>query len=401
MPTSRISARVAAISESATLAVDAKAKALKAAGRPVIGFGAGEPDFPTPGYIVAAAQEAAANPRFHKYTPAAGLPELRQAIADKTARDCGYRVEAAQILVTNGGKQAVYQTFAALLNEGEEAILPAPYWTTYPEAITLAGGVPVPVLTDETSGYLATIDQLEAARTPRTKLLVFVSPSNPTGAVYPREQVKAIGEWAATHGIWVVTDEIYEHLVYGSAQFSSIPVETPSVADNTVVLNGVAKTYAMTGWRVGWMIGPKDVIKAAANLQSHATSNVANVSQAAALAAVTGDLTATEEMRKAFDRRRQTITRMLNDIPGVVCPEPKGAFYAYPSVKGVLGKELRGRRPQTSAELAGVILDEAEVAVVPGEAFGTDGYFRLSYALGDADLEEGVSRIGKLLSEAQ
>jgi aspartate/methionine/tyrosine aminotransferase len=279
--------------------------------------------------------------------------------------------------------------------------LPAPYWTTYPEAIALAGGKPVPVLTDETSGYLATVDQLEAARTDKTKLLVFVSPSNPSGGVYPPEQVKAIGEWADEHGIWVVTDEIYEHLVYGDAQFSSIPVQTPEIADRTVVLNGVAKTYAMTGWRVGWMIGPKDVIKAATNLQSHATSNVANVSQVAALAAVSGDLSAVEEMRRAFDRRRQTIVRMLNEIPGVICPVPEGAFYAYPSVKGVLGKEIQGHRPQTSAELAAVILEHAEVAVVPGEAFGTQGYFRLSYAMSDADLEEGVTRIGKLLADAK
>jgi aspartate aminotransferase len=400
MPTTRISARVSAISESATLAVDAKAKALKAAGRPVIGFGAGEPDFPTPSYIVEAAQRAAADPKMHKYTPAAGLPELRSAIAAKTLRDSGYQVTADQVLVTNGGKQAVYQTFAALLNPGDEALLPAPYWTTYPEAIALAGGVPVVVPTDESTGYLASVEQLEAARTPRTKLLVFVSPSNPTGAVYPPEQVKAIGEWAAAKGIWVVTDEIYEHLVYGDATFSSIPVQAPEIADRCVVLNGVAKTYAMTGWRVGWMIGPKDVIKAAANYQSHATSNVANVSQMAALAAVSGDLSAVAEMRAAFDRRRKTIVRMLNEIPGVECPEPLGAFYAYPSVKGVLGKEIRGKRPQTSAELAALILEEAEVAVVPGEAFGTDGYFRLSYAMSDADLEEGVSRIGKLLSEA-
>jgi aspartate/methionine/tyrosine aminotransferase len=401
MPTTRISARVSAISESATLAVDAKAKALKAAGRPVIGFGVGEPDFPTPGYIVEAAQKAAAEPRFHKYTPAAGLPELRQAIADKTARDSGLTVTADQVLVTNGGKHAVYEAFATLLDDGDEALLPAPYWTTYPEAIALAGGVPVQVDTDETSGYLASIADLEAARTERTKLLVFVSPSNPTGAVYPPDQVKAIGEWAAANGIWVVTDEIYEHLVYGDAEFSSIPVQAPEISDRCVVLNGVAKTYAMTGWRVGWMIGPKDVIKAAANLQSHATSNVANVSQAAALAAVSGDLSAVAAMRDAFDRRRKTIVRMLNEIPGVVCPEPLGAFYAYPSVKDVLGKEIAGRRPQTSAELAGLILDEAEVAVVPGEAFGTQGYFRLSYALGDADLEEGVARIGKLLAEAR
>jgi len=294
----------------------------------------------------------------------------------------------------------VYQTFAALLNPGDEALLPAPYWTTYPEAIALAGGVPVVVPTDESTGYLASVEQLEAACTARTKLLVFVSPSNPTGAVYPPAQVKAIGEWAAAKGIWVVTDEIYEHLVYGDAKFSSIPVQAPEIADRCVVLNGVAKTYAMTGWRVGWMIGPKDVIKAAGNYQSHATSNVANVSQMAALAAVSGDLSAVAEMREAFDRRRKTIVRMLNEIPGVECPEPMGAFYAYPSVKGVLGKEIRGKRPQTSAELAALILEEAEVAVVPGEAFGTDGYFRLSYAMSDADLEEGVSRIGKLLSEA-
>jgi aspartate/methionine/tyrosine aminotransferase len=392
---------VSAISESATLAVDTKAKALKAAGRPVIGFGAGEPDFPTPGYIVEAACKAAAEPRFHKYTPAAGLPELRQAIADKTARDSGYRVEPSQVLVTNGGKQAVYQTFAALLDDGDEALLPTPYWTTYPESIALAGGVTVPVPTDESTGYLASVEALDAACTERTKLLVFVSPSNPTGAVYPPEQVKAIAEWAAAKGIWVVTDEIYEHLVYGGAKFSSIPVQAPEIADRCVVLNGVAKTYAMTGWRVGWMIGPKDVIKAAANLQSHATSNVANVSQAAALTAVSGDLSAVRAMREAFDRRRKTIVRMLNEIPGVVCPEPLGAFYAYPSVAGVLGKEVAGKRPESSAELANLVLDEAEVAVVPGEAFGSSGYFRLSYALSDADLEEGITRIGKLLAQAR
>jgi aspartate/methionine/tyrosine aminotransferase len=392
---------VSAISESATLAVDAKAKALKAAGRPVIGFGAGEPDFPTPGYIVEAAQKAAAEPRFHKYTPAAGLPELRQAIADKTARDSGYRVEASQVLVTNGGKQAVYEAFATLLDQGDEALLPTPYWTTYPEAIALAGGVPVLVPANENSGYLTSVEDLDAACTEHTKLLVFVSPSNPTGAVYSPEQVKAIGEWAAAKGIWVVTDEIYEHLVYGDARFSSIPVQVPEIADRCVVLNGVAKTYAMTGWRVGWMIGPKDVIKAAANLHSHTTANVANVSQAAALTAVSGDLTAVARMREAFDRRRNTIVRLLNEIDGVVCPEPLGAFYAYPSVKGALGKEIAGRRPRSSSELANLILDEAEVAVVPGEAFGTPGYFRLSYALGDADLEEGVARIGKLLAEAR
>jgi aspartate aminotransferase len=400
-PHPRISARVSAIAESATLAVDTKAKALRAAGRPVIGFGAGEPDFPTPGYIVEAAQRACAVPRFHKYTPAAGLPELREAVAAKTARDSGYQVSAGQVLITNGGKQAVYEAFATLLDPGDEVLLPTPYWTTYPEAIALAGGVPVPVMTDERSGYRASAADLEAACTSRTKLLVFVSPSNPTGAVYPPGQVAEIGRWAAERGLWVATDEIYEHLVYGHARFSSIPVAAPEIADRCVVLNGVAKTYAMTGWRVGWMIGPPDVIKAAANLQSHATSNVCNVAQAAALAAVTGDLSAVAEMRAAFDRRRLAMTTMLNDIPGVICPLPEGAFYCYPSVKGVLGKELAGRKPSSSAELAEVILDHADVAVVPGEAFGTPGYFRLSCALGDADLEEGITRLGKLLAQAR
>ena len=394
----RISHRISSIAESATLAVDAKAKALKAEGRPVIGFGAGEPDFPTPDYIVEAAAAATHDPANHRYTPAGGLPDLRQAIADKTRRDSGFEVEAAQVLVTNGGKQAVYQTFATLLDPGDEALLPAPYWTTYPEAIRLAGATPVDVVADETQDYQVTVDQLEAARTERTKVLVFCSPSNPTGTVYSPERVREIGRWAHEHGIWVVTDEIYEHLVYGGATFSSVPVEVPELADTCVVLNGVAKTYAMTGWRVGWMIGPTDVIKAATNLQSHSTSNVANVSQRAAIAAVSGDLSAVEEMKTAFDRRRQTIVKMLNEVDGFVCPEPQGAFYAYPSVKGVLGRNIGGATPATSVELAEVILEQAEVAVVPGEAFGTPGYLRMSYALGDDDLAEGVGRIQRLLN---
>ncbi len=388
------------ISESATLAVDAKAKALKAAGRPVIGFGAGEPDFPTPDYVVDAAAAACRDTRNHRYTPAGGLPELKSAIAEKTLRDSGYEIEPAQVLVTNGGKQAIYESFAAVLDPGDEVIVPAPYWTTYPESIRLAGGVPVPVVADETTGYLVDVEQLEAARTERTKMVVFVSPSNPTGAVYPRAQVEAIGKWAVEHGLWVMTDEIYEHLVYGDAVFTSLPAVVPGLRDKCVVVNGVAKTYAMTGWRVGWVVGPKDVVKAATNLQSHATSNVSNVAQVAAVAALSGGLDAVAAMRAAFDRRRRTIVRMLNEIDGVVCPEPEGAFYAYPSVKGVLGKEIRGRRPASSVELAELILEEAEVAVVPGEAFGTPGYLRLSYALGDEDLAEGVSRMQKLLGEA-
>ena len=398
-PESRIAARIAAITESATLAVDAKAKALQAAGDDVIGFGAGEPDFPTPGYIVEAAVAAAKEVRNHRYTPAAGLPELRQAIADKTKRDSGYDVAASQVLVTNGGKHAVYNAILTIVDEGDEVLLPAPYWTTYPEPIRLAGGVPVVLPSDVTSGFKVTVDQLEAARTPRTKALVFVSPSNPSGAVYSPEQVAEIGRWAAEHGIWVLTDEIYEHLTYDDAEFVSMPVVVPEVAERCIVLNGVAKTYAMTGWRVGWMIGPDDVIKAATNLQSHSTSNVANVSQRAALAAVTGDLSAVAEMRAAFDRRRTRMHQLLSGIDGVECLLPEGAFYAYPSFEGVLGREVGGTKVTDTLQLASVILEQAKVAIVPGEAFGTPGYARLSFALGDDDLGTGVQRIAELLAK--
>lgn len=396
----RVSARVGAIAESATLAVDAKAKAKKAAGEDVVGFGAGEPDFPTPEAIVQSAVDACRDPRNHRYTPAAGLPELREAIAAKTLRDSGWAVDPAQVLVTNGGKQAVYEAFATLLDPGDEVLLPAPYWTTYPEAIALAGGVPVPVVTDESQGYRVTVEQLEAARTPRTKVLLWCSPSNPTGAVASPEEVEAVGRWALEHGLWVVADEIYEHLVYGDARHVSMPVAVPELADTCVVLNGVAKTYAMTGWRVGWLVGPRDVVAAATNLQSHLSSNVSNVAQRAALTAVAGDLTAVAQMREAFDRRRRTMVRLLNQIPGVTCPEPEGAFYAYPSVRALLGTTLRGRTVTSSAVLAEIVLDEAGVAVVPGEAFGTPGYVRLSYALGDADLEKGLTRLAALLAEA-
>jgi aspartate/methionine/tyrosine aminotransferase len=396
---SRISARVAAIAESATLAVDAKAKALKAAGRPVIGFGAGEPDFPTPDYIVNAAIEAASKVPNHRYTPTPGLPELREAIAVKTKRDSNYEVSPDQVLVTNGGKQAVYQAFATIVDKGDEVILPAPYWTTYPEAIKLAGGVPVEVFADETQNYLVTVEQLEAVRTDKTKALLFCSPSNPTGSVYSEAQTKAIGEWALKHGIWVITDEIYEHLVYDEVKATSICVAVPQLADTCIVLNGLAKTYAMTGWRVGWMIGPKDVIKAATNLQSHLTSNVNNIAQRAAITALSSDLSAVHEMGKAFNRRRKLIVQLLNEIPGFDCPMPQGAFYAYPSVKGALGKSYRGKSVSTSSELASLILDEVEVAAVPGEAFGPSGYLRFSYATSDEDIKEGIARIKKLLSE--
>jgi aspartate/methionine/tyrosine aminotransferase len=394
----RISPRVAAIAESATLAVDAKAKALKAAGEPVIGFGAGEPDFPTPEPIVEAAVAACREVANHRYSPTPGLPELRAAIAAKTLRDSGYEVEASQVLVTAGGKHAVYTAFQTIVADGDEVILPAPYWTTYPEAIILAGGVPVEVATTDAQGFRVTVEQLEAARTERTKAIVFVSPSNPTGAVYPPEEVEAIGRWAVEHGIWVITDEIYEHLVFGEHRFTSMPALVPELADTCIVLNGVAKTYAMTGWRVGWMIGPKDVIAAATNLQSQSTSNISNVAQRAALAAVAGPLDAVLEMRVAFERRGRTMHRMLSEIPGVRCLEPEGAFYCFPSFEGVLGRTLAGREITSTLELAEVLLDEAKVAIVPGEAFGAPGYARLSFALADADLEEGVARIAAFLA---
>jgi aspartate/methionine/tyrosine aminotransferase len=396
---SRISARIAAIAESATLAVDGKAKALKAAGRPVIGFGAGEPDFPTPDYIVEAAAAATKVVANHRYTPTPGLPELRQAIVDKTKRDSHYDITVDQVLVTNGGKQAVYQAFASIVDPGDEVLLPSPFWTTYPEAIKLAGGKSVEVFADETQNYLVTVEQLEAARTPKTKVLLFCSPSNPTGSVYTPEQSKAIGEWALKNNIWVICDEIYEHLLYDGATAPSLPVLVPGLAETCIILNGVAKTYAMTGWRVGWMVGPKDVIKAATNLQSHLTSNVSNVSQRAAIAALTGNLDAVHKMGEAFNRRRTLIVRLLNEIPGFECPTPQGAFYVYPSVKGVLGKTIRGKVANTSAELATIILDEVEVAAVPGEAFGPSGYLRFSYATSDEDIVEGIGRIKKLLTE--
>jgi aspartate aminotransferase len=395
----RISTRVAGIAESATLAVDAKAKALKAHGEDVIGFGAGEPDFLTPAHIVDAAIAAAHDPKNHRYTPAAGLPELREAIAEKTKRDSGLQgVGAANVIVTNGGKHAVYNAFATLLDPGDEVLLPAPYWTTYPEAITLAGGTPVVVSADEETHFKVTVDQVEAARTPRTKVLLFVSPSNPTGAVYTPEETTAIGRWALEHGVWVVTDEIYEHLTYGPHVFSSMPVLVPELADTCVVLNGVAKTYAMTGWRVGWMVGPRDVIAAAANLQSHQTSNVCNVAQRAALAAVSGDLAAVAEMRTAFERRGTTMHRMLQAVPGVTCIEPQGAFYCYPSFEGLLGRPVgqENTTAPSSLALADLILSEAKVALVPGEAFGTPGHMRLSFALADDDLVEGITRLQKL-----
>jgi aspartate aminotransferase len=397
MAHSRISRRVGSIEESATLAIDARAKALKAAGEDVIGFGAGEPDYPTPAHIVEAAEKACAVPRFHHYTPTAGLPELRTAVADKTAGDLGMPITASQVLVTNGAKQALYNTFATLLDPGDEVLFTGPYWVTYPESIRLAGGLPVPVPTDEASGFRVTVDQLEAARTPRTKVLLFASPQNPTGAVHRRDEVEAIGRWAADNDLWVVTDEIYQLLVYGNVEFHSIVARVPDLAERSVVINGVSKTYSMTGWRVGWMVGPTDVIAAATNLQSHATSNVDNVAQAAALAGLTGPMDAAEEMRVAFDRRRKRMFELLCAIPGVSCVEPHGAFYAFPSFEGTLGRELGPRRPASTIDLAEVILEEARVAVVPGEAFGAPGYMRLSYALGDDDLEEGLNRIAKLL----
>ncbi|MBK0417591.1 pyridoxal phosphate-dependent aminotransferase [Leucobacter sp. CSA1] len=395
----RLSKKIASIAESATLKVDAKAKALQAEGRPVISYAAGEPDFPTPEHIVDAARAALDDPRNFRYTAAAGLPELREAVAAKTARDSGWEVPASQVIVTNGGKQAVYQAFQVLLDPGDEVLLPAPYWTTYPEAIQLADGKAVEVFAGADQGYKVTVDQLEAARTPRTKVLLFVSPSNPTGAVYSPEETRAIGEWAEANGLWVVADEIYQNLVYDGVKALSIVEAVPALQDRAILVNGVAKTYAMTGWRLGWMVGPADVIKGAANLQSHLTSNINNIAQRAAIAALTGPQQPIEDMRRAFDRRRRLIVEELNLVPGFNCPTPEGAFYAYVDVTGALGKAYRGVTPTTSLELADLILSEAEVAAVPGEAFGPSGYLRFSYALGDEALVEGIRRIQALLSE--
>ncbi|MBG6213983.1 MAG: pyridoxal phosphate-dependent aminotransferase [Cryobacterium sp.] len=394
----RISTRIGSIAESATLKVDGKAKALQAAGRAVISFAAGEPDFQTPEHIVEAALAAVRDPKNYRYTPAAGLPELREAIAAKTLRDSGLAISPSQVVVTNGGKQAVYQAFATLLDPGDEVIVPTPYWTTYPEAIRLAGGVQVDVFAGSDQGYLVTVEQLEAARTPRSKVLLFVSPSNPTGAVYSPEQTRAIGQWAEDNGLWVISDEIYQNLTYDGVRAVSIVEVVPALADRTILVNGVAKTYAMTGWRLGWMVGPGDAIKAAANLQSHLSSNVSNISQRAGIAALNGPQDAAEAMRVAFDRRRRLIVAELNKIPGVVTPTPQGAFYVYPDVTGLLGREWGGATPTTSLELADLMLDQAEVAAVPGEAFGPSGFLRLSYALGDDALLEGVKRLQRLFA---
>ena len=398
MTKNRISHRIASISESATMAVTNKARALREAGEPVIGFGAGEPDFPTPDHIVEAAIAACREPSNHRYGPASGLPELREALVDKTERDSKWRPETAQILITNGGKHAVYNSCAALIDPGDEVLLPAPYWTTYPEAIGLAGGITVEVPTGIESEFKVTVEQLEAATTAATKALFFVSPSNPTGAVYSADEIIAIGQWAIERGVWIIADEIYEHLTYGEHEHHSIRALLPEIADQCLIVNGVAKTYAMTGWRVGWMVGPTAVISAAGPLQSHATSNVANVSQRAALAAVSGGLEDVIRMRESFDRRRRTMTEMLINIDGVKLLETQGAFYAFPDLSAFYDRDIAGKKAQNTLELAAIILEEAKVAIVPGEAFGSPGYARLSFALGDGDLEEGLTRIAELLN---
>ncbi|NNN21610.1 MAG: pyridoxal phosphate-dependent aminotransferase [Acidimicrobiales bacterium] len=398
---SRISELISAIKPSATLAVDAKAKALKAKGEPVIGFGAGEPDFATPEFIVEAAIKAASDKAMHKYTPTSGLPALREAIVQKTLRDSGLSISTSQVLVTNGGKQAISNACLTLLDPGDEVLLPVPYWTTYPEAVALARAVPVEVPTSIYDDFHVTAEELEKHVTSRTKMLILNSPSNPSGAVLSESEMSEIGDFALEHGLWVLTDEIYEHLTYGGRPLVSLPVIKPEIREKCIVVNGVAKTYAMTGWRVGWMIGPNDVVEAATNLQSHTTSNVSNISQMATVAALTGDLSAVAEMKVAFERRRQSIFKLFGEITGVVCKEPEGAFYAFPSFEKLLGREIRGVKVETTVELAEIVLDLAKVAFVPGEAFGAPGYGRFSYALADADLEEGLSRLIELFSEVK
>ena len=394
----RISKRIAAIAESATLKVDAKAKALQAEGRAVISYAAGEPDFPTPAHIVEAASKAVLDPKNHRYTPAVGLPDLREAIAQKTLRDSGTEVTASQVVVTNGGKQAVYQAFAVLLDAGDEVLLPTPYWTTYPEAIALAGGKTVEVFAGSDQDYKVTVEQLDKAKTSRTKVLLMCSPSNPTGAVYSRDEIAAIGNWAHQNDMWVITDEIYQNLVYDGVKAHSITEIVPELIDKTIMVNGVAKSYAMTGWRLGWMTGPADAMKAAANLQSHLTSNVNNIAQKAALAALTGPQDEVQNMLQAFDRRRKLAVSELGKIENWLAPMPQGAFYVYSDVRGLLGKTWAGKKINTSLELCDFILEQVEVALVPGEAFGPSGYVRMSYALGDEPILEGIKRLQTLFS---
>ncbi len=400
-PKARISERIAKVSPSATLAIDAKAKKMKEDGIDMVLFGAGEPDFPTPAHIVEAAVEACRNTANHRYTPTPGLADLREAIVAKTKRDSNYDISVPQVLVTNGGKHAIANSFAVLLDPGDEVLLPAPYWTTYPESIALAGGVPKIIPTGADTGFKVTAEMLEAAATEETKVLLMVSPSNPTGAVYTREELLEIGQLALERGWWVVTDEIYEHLIYDDLERVSLPVLVEGLQDRCIIVNGVAKTYAMTGWRVGWMIGPKDVISAAGNLQSHETSNVANVSQRAAIAALRGSLDDVVLMREAFDRRRKLIVKMLNDINHVECLMPQGAFYAFPSLEAFFSSNLAGRTPSSTLDIADIVLEEAKVAFVPGEAFGAPGYARFSYATSDEEIIKGIERLGNLLDTAK
>lgn len=396
-----LSDRINKVAPSATLAVDGKAKAMKAAGIDVVSFGAGEPDFPTPSYIVEAAAIACRDPRNYRYTATAGLLELREAIAKKVKRDSGYDVSPDQIVVTNGGKQAVYEACQILLNDGDEVIIPSPYWTSYPEAVKLAGGVPVAVMSGADRGFEPDIDALEAARTPRTKAIIVTSPSNPTGAIWSAETIRAIGKWALKNHIWVLSDEIYEHLHYDGVKTSYIGVEVPEIREQLLILNGVAKTYAMPGWRVGWMVAPRDVAACAVKLQSHMTSNVSNISQRAAIAAVGGSLDVVSTMCESFSNRRKAIVEALNNIDGVTCPLPHGAFYAFANVESLLERKLGKNHevPHTSSNLAQMLLDEAHVAAVPGEAFGAPGYLRFSCALSDEQLAEGMRRMKQWIEE--
>ena len=381
---SELSHRADAMSESVTMAVTAKAAQLRAAGKAVIGFGAGEPDFATPDHIVAAAEAACRDPKAHHYGPAAGMPALRAAV---TATAPAMNAEPTQVVVTNGAKQAVYQACSVLLDPGDEALIPAPYWVTYPETVKLAGAIPVAV--PHGPDLKVTPETLEEYRTDKTKMLIFASPSNPTGVVYEAGEIAAIGRWAAEHGVWVLSDEIYEHLTYGGAEAVSMAAAAPEVLDYYVHVNGVSKTYAMTGWRVGWLIAPPAVAKAASSLQSHLSSNVANVSQMAALAALEGGLESAHAMREAFDRRRLRMVSMLRSTAGVQLVEPQGAFYAFPDVTELMEK----KGIASSLDLATLLLDEIEIAAVPGDAFGAPGFLRFSFALSDENLEEGLTRL--------
>ena len=381
------------IKPSGTMAISNKSRELKSQGKPVIGFGAGEPDFPSPDYVVDAAIKAAADPKNHKYSPAAGLESLRQIIAKTTKDYSGFEINSDNVIVSNGGKQSILTAFLSILDPGDEVIIPAPYWTTYPEAVKIAGGTPVFIETEKSNNFKVTVEQLEKSKSKNTKMLVWCSPSNPTGVVYSKEEAEEIYEWIFKNDLWILSDELYEHLVYEGETSPSPAIYDPELK-NTIIVNGVSKSYSMTGWRVGWLIGNKSVIGLGKKIQSQATSNVSNVSQLAAEAALLNGLEVTNEMKIAFNRRRLFATEKIKSIPNLNVVDSTGAFYLFVDVSHYCSGK---NGLNTSEEFCDWLLENYFIAFVPGEVFGTPGFMRLSYALSDEDLDNGLSRLSEAI----